>query len=130
MNPRERAREVAGIGALAITYFVLAELGLALDAVAGFATLVWPPSGIALAALLPLACWAVQVPASERSLVIGAGTGVLLRANADPESLPGAAAGLMKRQAWRRNGGTPDLRHEPRYQALLERMGLPEEWRR
>ena len=32
-------------------YFVTARLGLRLGAVAGFATLVWPPSGIALAAL-------------------------------------------------------------------------------
>ncbi|HXN41601.1 MAG TPA: MASE1 domain-containing protein, partial [Myxococcaceae bacterium] len=33
-------------------YVVTARLGLLLDAVGGFATLVWPPSGIALAALL------------------------------------------------------------------------------
>src|ERR1700682_1380326 len=32
-------------------YFVTARLGLGLDAVAGFATLVWPPTGISLAAL-------------------------------------------------------------------------------
>src|SRR2546430_250763 len=32
-------------------YFVTALLGLRLDAVAGFATLVWPPTGIALAIL-------------------------------------------------------------------------------
>jgi signal transduction histidine kinase len=32
-------------------YFVTARLGLLLDAVGGFATLVWPPTGIALAAL-------------------------------------------------------------------------------
>jgi PAS domain S-box-containing protein len=37
---------------LAALYVVAARIGLALDAVAGFATLVWPPSGIALAALL------------------------------------------------------------------------------
>lgn len=33
-------------------YVATAKLGLALDPVGGFATLVWPPSGIALAALL------------------------------------------------------------------------------
>ena len=38
--------------ALAVTYVVLARIGLALDAVGGFATLVWPPSGVAIAALL------------------------------------------------------------------------------
>ncbi len=37
---------------LAIVYLTAAHLGLALDAVSGFATLVWPPSGLALAALL------------------------------------------------------------------------------
>ncbi len=37
---------------LATVYVVLALLGLKLDAVAGFATLVWPPSGLSLAALL------------------------------------------------------------------------------
>jgi signal transduction histidine kinase len=37
---------------LAITYFAVAVLGLQLDAVSGFASLVWPASGIALYALL------------------------------------------------------------------------------
>lgn len=35
-----------------IFYFVTAKLGLTLDAVSGFATLVWPPTGIALASIL------------------------------------------------------------------------------
>ena len=38
--------------ALALIYAVLARLGLALDAVSGFAALVWPPSGLSLAALV------------------------------------------------------------------------------
>jgi signal transduction histidine kinase len=38
--------------ALAAVYVGAARIGLAIDAVAGFATLVWPPSGIALSALL------------------------------------------------------------------------------
>jgi signal transduction histidine kinase len=37
---------------LAAVYFVAARLGLMMDAVAGFASLVWPPTGIALAALV------------------------------------------------------------------------------
>ena len=45
-------RTLAGNAALAIAYVGAAKLGLALDAVSGFATLVWPPTGIALAALL------------------------------------------------------------------------------
>ncbi|HEX4441055.1 MAG TPA: MASE1 domain-containing protein [Thermoanaerobaculia bacterium] len=51
-NGAPRAVEVLLAAALAATYFVLARAGLRIQAVGGFATLVWPPSGIALAALL------------------------------------------------------------------------------
>ncbi len=37
---------------VALAYVAAGRLGLALDAVSGFAALVWPPSGIALAALI------------------------------------------------------------------------------
>lgn len=47
-----RGRDVLAILALAILYTAAAKLGLALDAVSGFATLVWPPTGLSLAALL------------------------------------------------------------------------------
>src|SRR6266550_2288483 len=40
------------IAVVALSYLVAARVGLALDAVSGFATLVWPASGIALAAIL------------------------------------------------------------------------------
>ena len=40
------------IGILFLAYFITAKIGLSFDAVSGFATLVWPPSGIALAAIL------------------------------------------------------------------------------
>src|SRR5688572_2289717 len=45
-----------GIKALALfaAYLVTARLGLALDAVSGFATFVWPPAGIALFGVLRL----------------------------------------------------------------------------
>ena len=43
---------VAATVGLAAVYLVAARLGLMLDAVAGFATLVWPATGIALAALV------------------------------------------------------------------------------
>jgi signal transduction histidine kinase len=46
-----RAKDALGIATLFLAYFVTARLGLRLDAVAGFATLVWPPTGISLAAL-------------------------------------------------------------------------------
>jgi signal transduction histidine kinase len=49
---RKRWEHALAVGALAIVYLVAARAGLMMDAVAGFATLVWPPSGLALAALL------------------------------------------------------------------------------
>ncbi len=49
-----RPRYLLAIVALAGVYIVAARAGLMMDAVAGFATLVWPPSGLALAALLIL----------------------------------------------------------------------------
>ena len=50
----QRIALIATIAALATVYVGAARLGLTFDAVAGFATLVWPPTGIALAALLIL----------------------------------------------------------------------------
>jgi signal transduction histidine kinase len=52
--PRMRTRptDLLRILALAVVYAAAARLGLAFDAFAGFAALVWPPTGIALAALL------------------------------------------------------------------------------
>jgi PAS domain S-box-containing protein len=49
---KRRLVYLAQVVALATLYLVAARAGLVLDAVAGFAALVWPPSGIALAALL------------------------------------------------------------------------------
>ena len=42
---------------LAAVYFLSARFGLGFDAVSGFATLVWPPTGIALAACLLAGTW-------------------------------------------------------------------------
>ena len=42
----------AEIGAFVALYFVTARLGLRMDAVSGFATAVWPPAGLSLAALV------------------------------------------------------------------------------
>ena len=61
--------------AVAAAYFATAWFGLQLDAVAGFATLVWPPTGIALAALLVLGRrhWpAIAVGALAVNLIAGA----------------------------------------------------------
>ena len=43
---------VLQIAIVALAYVVAARVGLSLDAVGGFATVVWPASGIALASLL------------------------------------------------------------------------------
>src|SRR5688572_11847251 len=47
-----RDRYIPSILILAALYVVAGRVGLKLDAVSGFATLVWPPTGISLAALL------------------------------------------------------------------------------
>jgi PAS domain S-box-containing protein len=44
--------DVVRMGILCGIYFTAAKLGLSLDAVSGFATAVWPPTGIALVALV------------------------------------------------------------------------------
>src|SRR5688572_4799185 len=51
---RHPAVEAGAIALLAVVYFGAARLGLRVGPVSGFATLVWPPTGIALAALLAL----------------------------------------------------------------------------
>ncbi len=49
-----KSRDLGLVFALAAVYACVARLGLTLDALDGFVTLVWPPSGVALAALLLL----------------------------------------------------------------------------
>jgi PAS domain S-box-containing protein len=44
--------DVMRLGVLVVLYVVTAQVGLSLDAVHGFAATVWPPTGIALAALV------------------------------------------------------------------------------
>ena len=50
----KRVRQIVLNLGLAALYVLAARLGLALDPVSGFATVVWPPAGIALAAILLL----------------------------------------------------------------------------
>ena len=52
MMQRRTGSELLQIGALALAYFVTARLSLSLAIPPGYATAVWPPSGIALAAIL------------------------------------------------------------------------------
>jgi signal transduction histidine kinase len=51
-SPQSPASTAFLIAIVAAAYLIAARIGLGLDAVAGFATLVWPASGIALAAIL------------------------------------------------------------------------------
>jgi len=48
----ESLRQIVKFVLIFAAYFITAKFGLQMDAVSGFATLVWPPTGIALAALL------------------------------------------------------------------------------
>ncbi len=50
--PSRHLKQTVRIVAIAALYVLAARAGLQLDAISGFATLVWPPTGIALAALL------------------------------------------------------------------------------
>ena len=48
----ERRKDLVTIGGLAVIYFVAGKLGLSMAFVHPSSTAVWPPTGIALAALL------------------------------------------------------------------------------
>jgi signal transduction histidine kinase len=66
---------VLQIAVVAAAYFITARIGLGLDAVAGFATLVWPASGIALASVLVFGfrLWpAIAIGAFAVNLMAGA----------------------------------------------------------
>ena len=51
-NRQSRTAIVLQIAIVTLSYVFVAKIGLSVDAVGGFATLVWPASGIALASLL------------------------------------------------------------------------------
>jgi integral membrane sensor domain MASE1 len=72
---------IVWIAALALGYAGVARLGLMLDAVGGFATLVWPPTGIALVALVKQGRWmwpGVLAGAFAVNWWVGAGPAVAL----------------------------------------------------
>jgi len=76
-----RPRQVALNLGLAALYVLAARLGLALDPVSGFATVVWPPTGISLAAILLLGnrvAPGVFLGALSANLLAGAPLGVAL----------------------------------------------------
>jgi signal transduction histidine kinase len=72
---RKRVADVGVFIGLIGIYILAARIGLSLDAAAGFATLVWPPTGISLAVLLLLGArlWpAVFIGAVVANLLSGA----------------------------------------------------------
>src|SRR5256885_1701666 len=94
---------------LSCVYFVTAKCGLAIGAVSGFATLVWAPTGIALAALLmfgnrlwpaiTLAAFLVNLSTGAPALVVlGMGIGNTL------EAVIGAS--LLRRSGFRTSFAT------------------------
>jgi PAS domain S-box-containing protein len=111
MAVKYRLRSLTEMVALATLYVLAARVGLMMDAVAGFATLVWPPTGIALAALLIfgyrlwpgilVGAFVANVLTGAPALVaLGIGTGNTL------EALLGAYA----------------LRHIPGFRSSLDRV--------
>src|SRR4030095_976807 len=62
--------DLVGMGLLWGIYVSTAALGLSLDAVSGIATVVWPPTGIALAALL-INIWAGAPVFSASGVAVG-----------------------------------------------------------
>ncbi len=52
MKKNSKSFYITRVVCLFFVYFITAKIGLQIDAVSGFATLIWPPTGIALAFLL------------------------------------------------------------------------------
>ena len=94
---RKRVADLSRATALAVVYILLARFGLTIHAVSSFATLVWPPTGVALAAMLVFGYrfWpAIAVGAFVANLWTGAPAGVALGISAGNtlEALLGAWA--------------------------------------
>jgi signal transduction histidine kinase len=88
------------IAGLAASYVVAARLGLSFHPLAGFATLVWPPTGIALAALLlfGLRLWpGVFLGAAIANLLSGASPAVALGIGIGNSAEAYVAAYLLRR---------------------------------
>src|SRR5579872_4130108 len=95
-----RLSDLGVVVGLAAVYVVAARFGLAFDAVAGFATLVWPPTGISIAALLLLGyrAWpGIFIGALAANLITGASLPVALGIGVG-NTLEGVAGALLMRQ--------------------------------
>ncbi len=117
MNPdarpaaRERVVHAARLLGLAVAYVASGTFGLSISPVSGFATLVWPPSGLALAALLLGGCrlWpAIAVGAFLTNLWAGAP--------------PLVACGIAAGNTLEAVGAALALRRVPGFQPALHRF--------
>jgi len=116
LDIRRWSRDALGVALLFLAYFFTARFGLLLDAVSGFATLVWPPTGIALAALLLFGrrLWpGVLLGAACVNLIAGASLPVALAIGAGNtlEALAGSA--LLRR-----------VRFDPRFERIQDVAAL------
>lgn len=108
---------ILGFLVLFIAYFATARFGLTLNAVSGFATLVWAPSGIALAAILVLGYgyWpAIFLAAFLINLVTGAKPEVAIGIAFGNTLEPLLGAYLLKRL----------VKFEPRMERVKDVFGL------
>jgi signal transduction histidine kinase len=106
-----RLRQVAVVLGLAAVYFLAARFGLAFDPKSGFATLLWPPAGIALAAILLLGnhvAVGVFLGAFAANYVFGAGVLVAIGM-----AIGNAGAAIV---------GAVLLRRTPEFSITLERV--------
>ena len=108
---RRRVADGVAIVALAAVYVLAARIGLAFDPIGGFATLVWPPTGISLAAILLLGyrVWP--------GILIGAAT-----ANVLGEAPIAVAVGIAIGNTLEALAGAYLLRRIPRFSVTLERV--------
>src|SRR4051794_10865158 len=99
-----RARKTVALNLVVFAlYFSTARLGLKLGSISGFATLVWPPTGIALAALMlggPLLWPGIAAASFAVNLSMGAPLLVALAMSVGNtgEAIVGAA--LLKRSSF------------------------------
>ncbi len=83
-SPWARGRPAIQAVVLAVVYWLTAKFGLGFDAISGVATTVWPPTGIALAALVlfgprlwpAVAAGAFAVNATTHGVGLGAAAGI------------------------------------------------------
>jgi PAS domain S-box-containing protein len=108
---RRPISDLAKAIALAAAYVACARLGLRIHAVSSFATLVWPPSGIALAALL---VWGNRF---WPSVAVGA-----LLANVLTGAPPLVALGIAAGNTLEAVAGSAALRRIPGFRTALDRL--------